>query len=144
MDGTSTGTRHAIAWERRWSELRRWQLYAGPDPAGRDYWAGWIMRSRTSQGQETFFTLFWHNVIRRFTKSRLPAGLDYTTAHRNTAGKYFLELPVYLLPWTLLVAAALRRAWMGRIPRAGRHAVAVRLERFSTVFDRAVSSSYRA
>ena len=100
-----------IAWERRWSELRRWQLYVGLilqiaiiGP--------WIYAvTRTNQGQETLLTLFWHNVVGRFTRISAPAGLDYTTAHRNTAGKYFLELPVYLLPWTLLVAAALRRAW---------------------------------
>jgi 4-amino-4-deoxy-L-arabinose transferase-like glycosyltransferase len=100
-----------IAWERRWSELRRWQLYAGLilqiaiiGP--------WIYAvTRTSQGQEALLTLFWHNVVGRFTRITAPAGLDYTTAHRNTIGKYFIELPVYLLPWTLLVAAALKRAW---------------------------------
>jgi 4-amino-4-deoxy-L-arabinose transferase-like glycosyltransferase len=100
-----------IAWERRWSELRRWQLYAGLilqiaiiGP--------WIYAvSRTSQGQDALSTLFWHNVVGRFTKISAPAGLDYTTAHRNTIGKYFIELPVYLLPWTLLVGAALKRAW---------------------------------
>ena len=100
-----------IAWERRWSELRRWELYAGLilqvliiGP--------WIYAvARTSQGQDALLTLFWHNVVGRFTKISAPAGLDYTTAHRNTFGKYFLELPVYLLPWTLLVVAAVRRAW---------------------------------
>ena len=100
-----------IAWERRWSELRRWQLYAGLilqiaiiGP--------WIYAvTRTSQGQEALLTLFWHNVVGRFTRISAPAGLDYTTAHHNTIGKYFIELPVYLLPWTLLVAAALKRAW---------------------------------
>jgi len=40
-----------------------------------------------------------------------PAALDYTSGHHNRPGKYFLELPLYLLPWTLIVAAALRRAW---------------------------------
>jgi 4-amino-4-deoxy-L-arabinose transferase-like glycosyltransferase len=100
-----------IAWERRWSELRRWQLYAGLilQVAIIGPWIYAI--TRTSQGQEALLTLFWHNVVGRFTRISAPAGLDYTTAHRNTAGKYFLELPVYLLPWTLLVAAALRRAW---------------------------------
>jgi hypothetical protein len=41
----------------------------------------------------------------------VPVALDYTAGHRNRFGKYFLELPLYLLPWTLIVAAALARAW---------------------------------
>jgi 4-amino-4-deoxy-L-arabinose transferase-like glycosyltransferase len=100
-----------IAWERRWSELRRWQLYAGLllQVAIIGPWIYAV--TRTSQGQEALSTLFWHNVVGRFTRISAPAGLDYTTAHRNTIGKYFIELPVYLLPWTLLVAAALKRAW---------------------------------
>ena len=57
--------------------------------------------------------LFWHNVVGRFTHISAPVALDYSTGHRNKPGKYFLELPVYLLPWTLLVVAALRRAWDG-------------------------------
>jgi 4-amino-4-deoxy-L-arabinose transferase-like glycosyltransferase len=100
-----------IAWERRWSELRRWHLYAGLllQVAIIGPWIYAV--TRTSQGQEALSTLFWHNVVGRFTRISAPVGLDYTTAHRNTPGKYFIELPVYLLPWTLLVAAALRRAW---------------------------------
>ena len=100
-----------IAWERRWSELRRWQLYAGLllQVAIIGPWIYAV--TRTSQGEEALSTLFWHNVVGRFTRISAPAGLDYTTAHQNTVGKYFIELPVYLLPWTLLVAAALRRAW---------------------------------
>ncbi len=100
-----------IAWERRWSELRRWELYVGLllqvliiGP--------WIMAvTAQPQGREALQTLFWHNVVGRFTKVAGPEALDYTTGHRNVPGKYFLELPVYLLPWSLLVAAALRRAW---------------------------------
>ena len=100
-----------IAWERRWSELRRWQLYAGLilQVAIIGPWIYAVTRS--SQGQEALLTLFWHNVVGRFTRISAPAGLDYTSAHRNTIGKYFIEMPVYLLPWTLLVAAALKRAW---------------------------------
>jgi 4-amino-4-deoxy-L-arabinose transferase-like glycosyltransferase len=100
-----------IVWERRWSELRRWELYAGLlfQVAIIGPWIYAV--TRTSQGEEALLTLFWHNVVGRFTKVSAPAGLDYTTAHQNTVGKYFIELPVYLLPWTLLVAAALRRAW---------------------------------
>ncbi|MDB6042422.1 MAG: hypothetical protein JWM63_973 [Gammaproteobacteria bacterium] len=107
-----------IVWERRWSELRRWELYAGLvlqvliiGP--------WILAvTRTAHGTDALLALFWHNIVGRFTKIAAPAALDYTTGHRNSPGKYFRELPVYLLPWTLLAAAALRRAW-DRVRLAG-------------------------
>ncbi len=110
MDGAGAGAAHLIAWERRWSELRRWELYAGlrcrrsssaPGSRGRAH----------DRGAEALRALFWHNVVGRFTRLPAPAALDYSGGHHNFPGKYFLELPVYLLPWTLLVAAALRRAW---------------------------------
>jgi len=40
--------------------------------------------------------------------------LQYAAAHRNFPGKYLIELPLYLFPWTLLVIAAARRAWRQR------------------------------
>jgi len=100
-----------IVWERRWSELRRWELYAGfllqvliIGP--------WIFAvTQTAHGTEALLALFWHNIVGRFTKIAAPAALDYSVGHRNSPGKYVLELPTYLLPWTLLAAAALRRAW---------------------------------
>ena len=110
-----------IAWERRWSELRRWELYAGlilqALIIGPWIWAV----TQTPGGGDALLALFWHNVVGRFTKISAPAALDYSGGHKNTPGKYFVELPVYLLPWTLLVAAALRRAWdRVRVPgRAG-------------------------
>jgi 4-amino-4-deoxy-L-arabinose transferase-like glycosyltransferase len=48
-----------------------------------------------------------------------PADLQYAAAHRNSPGKYLIELPMYLFPWTLLVLAAARRAWRQR--RASLH-----------------------
>lgn len=100
-----------IAWERRWAELRRWELYAGL--ALQALIIGpWVLAvARTAHGQEALRTLFWNNVMGRFTRVASPAALDYTSGHHNFAGKYFLELPIYLLPWTLLVLAALTRAW---------------------------------
>jgi len=100
-----------IAWERRWSELRRWELYAGLLLQALIIGPWIVAVTEQPQGQEALLALFWHNVVGRFTKVAAPAALDYTSGHRNVPGKYFLELPVYLLPWTLLVAAALRRAW---------------------------------
>ena len=49
--------------------------------------------------------------------SMRPQDLQYAAGHRNSPGKYLLELPLYLWPWTLLAAAALRRAWQAS--RAG-------------------------
>jgi hypothetical protein len=57
---------------------------------------------------------FWNNLIGRFTRVDAPAGLQYASAHRNSPGKYLIELPLYLWPWTLLVLAAARRAWRQR------------------------------
>jgi 4-amino-4-deoxy-L-arabinose transferase-like glycosyltransferase len=106
-----------IVWERRWAELRRWELYAGF--ALQTLIIGpWIFAvTQTAHGTDALLALFWHNIVGRFAKIAAPAALDYSAGHRNSPGKYFLELPVYLLPWTLLAAAALRRAWDGvRLP----------------------------
>jgi 4-amino-4-deoxy-L-arabinose transferase-like glycosyltransferase len=100
-----------ILWERRWSELLRWELYAGL-LAQVILIGPWVYEvSQTDGGHDALRALFWHNVVGRFTKVGGPVALDYTTGHKNTPGKYLIELPVYLLPWTLLAAAALRRAW---------------------------------
>ena len=42
----------------------------------------------------------------RFAHLNAPAGLQYTMGHRNFPGKYLLEMPIYLFPWTLLILAA--------------------------------------
>jgi 4-amino-4-deoxy-L-arabinose transferase-like glycosyltransferase len=114
-----------IVWERRWSELARWELYAGFIIQGLII-GPWIWAvTRTAHGSEALLALFWHNVVGRFTKISAPTALDYSTGHKNTPGKYFVELPVYLLPWTLLVIAALARAW-SRIRSGGPGATAWR------------------
>jgi len=109
-----------IVWERRWSELRRWELYAGF--ALQLLIIGpWLLAVRhTASGSDALRSLFWHNVVGRFTRVAAPAALDYTSGHRNSPGKYLIELPLYLLPWTLVVAAALVRAWQrARAPGIG-------------------------
>ncbi|MBS0579781.1 MAG: glycosyltransferase family 39 protein [Proteobacteria bacterium] len=100
-----------VVWERRWSELRRPELYAGLllQAAIIGPWIASV--SASAQGAAALRTLFWNNVVGRFTQVQAPAALDYTTGHHNRPGKYLLELPYYLLPWTLVAAAALRRAW---------------------------------
>jgi len=114
-----------IVWERRWSELRRWELYAGLALQGLII-GPWVLAvARTEHGADALRALFWNNVVGRFTQVAAPAALDYTTGHHNTAGKYLFELPLYLLPWTFAVAAALWRAWT-RVREAGRPATAWR------------------
>ncbi len=50
----------------------------------------------------------------RFTRVDAPAALQYAAAHRNSPGKYLIELPMYLFPWTLGALAAARHAWLQR------------------------------
>jgi 4-amino-4-deoxy-L-arabinose transferase-like glycosyltransferase len=100
-----------IVWERRWSELARWELYAGFALQALVIGPWIVAVMRTPGGMDALAALFWHNVVGRFAKITAPVALDYSTGHKNAPGKYFLELPVYVLPWTLLVLAALVRAW---------------------------------
>jgi 4-amino-4-deoxy-L-arabinose transferase-like glycosyltransferase len=100
-----------IAAEGRWRELRHWELYAGIVLQALVIGPWVIAVAASAHGADALRTLFWYNLAGRFTHVPGPAALDYTSGHHNTPGKYLLELPVYLLPWTLLVVAALRRAW---------------------------------
>src|SRR5229473_645293 len=84
-------------WSRRWPWL--------PSPSGRN--AG-------ADGLAHLKVFFWNNLVGRFTRIDAPDELQYAAAHRNSPGKYLIELPLYLTPWTLLVIAALRRAWLQR------------------------------
>lgn len=100
-----------VAWERRWSELRRPELYAGLLLQALVI-GPWIQAvARTPHGGESLRVLFWYNLAGRFTRIAAPARYEYSAGHRNSLGEYFLELPVYLLPWTALAAAA---AWRAR------------------------------
>ncbi|HEV2229649.1 MAG TPA: glycosyltransferase family 39 protein [Steroidobacteraceae bacterium] len=100
-----------IVWERRWQELRRWELYAGLALQALIIGPWIVAVARSAHGADALRTLFWNNLVGRFTQLSSPATLDYTTGHHNRPGKYLFELPLYLLPWTLVVAAALGRAW---------------------------------
>ncbi len=106
-----------ILWERRWRELGRWELYAGSiaQVAVIGLWVDAVYRGHDGPAHLRVF--FWDNLVGRFTTVAAPAGLQYTTGHRNYPGKYLIELPLYLWPWSLLVAAALRRAWTERLAR---------------------------
>lgn len=106
-----------ILWERRWRELRRWELYVGLSAqfAVIGLWVDAVYRG--DDGLAHLRVFFWDNLVGRFTTVAAPAGLQYTTGHQNYPGKYFVELPLYLWPWSLLVAAAIRRAWVERAAR---------------------------
>jgi 4-amino-4-deoxy-L-arabinose transferase len=101
-------------WERRWRELLRWELYVGllVQAAIILSWVWFVYRG--NDGAEHLKIFFWNNLVGRFAAVDAPPELQYAAAHRNSPGKYLLELPMYLFPWTLLVIAAARRAWRQR------------------------------
>ena len=101
-------------WERRWRELFRWELYVGLllQAAVILTWVWFVYRG--TDGVEHLKVFFWNNLVGRFTAVDAPADIQYTSGHHNSPGKYLIELPLYLLPWTLGVAAAARRAWRQR------------------------------
>ena len=100
-----------VVWERRWRELARWELYAGLVLQALVIltWVAAVYRG--PDGALHLKVFFWNNLAGRFAHVEAPQGLQYAAGHRNSPGKYLLELPLYLWPWTLLAAAALRRAW---------------------------------
>ena len=103
-----------VIWERRWRELLRWELYLGLALQAVMVltWVWYVYVG--PDGAEHLKVFFWNNLAGRFAKVDAPAELQYAAAHRNTPGKYLVEMPVYLWPWTLLVAAAAGRAWANR------------------------------
>src|ERR1700677_4382024 len=108
-----------VVWERRWRELARWELYAGLVLQALVILSWVAAVYRGPDGVEHLKVFFWNNLAGRFAHVDAPQGLQYATGHRNSPGKYLLELPLYLWPWTLLVAAAARRAWLKRTAPAG-------------------------
>jgi 4-amino-4-deoxy-L-arabinose transferase-like glycosyltransferase len=101
-------------WEKRWRELLRWELYVGLalQAAMILTWIWFVYIG--PDGPAHLKVFFWNNLVGRFTRVDAPNELQYAAAHRNSPGKYLIELPLYLAPWTLLVAAAARHAWLRR------------------------------
>jgi 4-amino-4-deoxy-L-arabinose transferase-like glycosyltransferase len=101
-------------WERRWRELLRWELYVGLALQAVVIlsWVWFVYRGE--DGVEHLKVFFWNNLAGRFAQVDAPQDLQYAAGHRNSPGKYLLELPTYLWPWIFLVAAAARRAWLER------------------------------
>jgi 4-amino-4-deoxy-L-arabinose transferase-like glycosyltransferase len=100
-----------IVWERRWRELGRVELWAGLllQAALIAPWIALVLRQPA--GVADLQALFWNNLVGRFADVQTYGGPRYAVDHQNYFAKYFLELPLYLLPWTALVAAA---AWRAR------------------------------
>src|SRR6185437_2446411 len=81
-----------IAWERRWSELRRAELYAGLLLQAIII-GPWVLAvAHTATGGESLRVLFWYNLAGRFTHIAATAAYRYSTEHPNSPGKYFIEL----------------------------------------------------
>jgi len=100
-----------VVWEKRWRELLRWELYAGLGLQAAAILT-WVREVYVgADGAAHLKVFFWNNLVGRFAHVEAPQDLQYAAAHRNSPGKYFIELPLYLWPWTLLVMAAARHAW---------------------------------
>jgi 4-amino-4-deoxy-L-arabinose transferase-like glycosyltransferase len=97
-----------VAWERRWRELAAWELFApvAIQIAAVLPWVGAVAARPDGTGYLRAF--FVNNLIGRFTE--IP-GVGYTRSHPGSPVSYLAQLPVFLLPWTLLFVAAAVAAW---------------------------------
>ncbi len=96
--------------ERRWREMVRPALWAGLPLLALAILA-WVWAvSRRPGGPEALRVLFWYNLVGRVVAIDAPQAHAYSTGHANSPAKYLLELPLYLLPWTFVALAAVRRA----------------------------------
>jgi 4-amino-4-deoxy-L-arabinose transferase-like glycosyltransferase len=103
-----------VVWDRRYRELLRAELWL-PVPFLAVLVVAWVWGvASLPDGRAALRVLFIDNLLGRAVPMASPDGFAYTTAHRNAPGKYLLELPVYLLPWTFLAVAALRHARLAR------------------------------
>src|SRR5262249_23789743 len=97
--------------ERRWSELRRPELYAGLLLQAIII-APWIASVwRGTDGLHVLRVMFFDNLAGRIGTVTSADGAAFSAGHQNWPGRYLLELPSSLLPWTFLVVAALSAAW---------------------------------
>ena len=117
-----------IAWERRWSELRRPELYAGLVIQAVIIGPWLVSVWNAPDGRHALRVLFYDNLAGRVGTVTSADGTAYSSGHPNWAGRYLLELPFSLLPWTFLLVAAARSAWTrfrnGTLNTAWRFAIA--------------------
>jgi len=102
-----------IAWERRWRELWRVEFWicALLPAACIALWVSAV--AAQPDGVHLLRILFWNNLTGRALPIAMEAKFDYASGHQNSPGRYFFELPLYLLPWTVLAAYSLEAAWRG-------------------------------
>ncbi len=97
-----------VVWERRWRELLAWELYAGLALQVAAV-LPWVLAVAAEPEGTSYLRIFFvDNLLGRFTPVE---GVGYSESHRGWPGKYLVELPIYLLPWTLVMAAAAAKAW---------------------------------
>ena len=102
-----------IAWERRWRELGRLEFWL-PALLPIACIALWVSAvAAQPDGVRSLRVLFWNNLVGRALAVSSEAQFNYVSGHRNSPGHYLLELPLYLLPWTVCAWYAFRAAWRG-------------------------------
>jgi 4-amino-4-deoxy-L-arabinose transferase-like glycosyltransferase len=106
-----------IVWERRWRELLRWELWIGALLPLLAIGSWTLAIAHGPQGAATLRILFWDNLVGRAVPVAAPTPYAYALAHRNTPGKYLLELLIDLLPWTALLLCALVRVGRSLVTR---------------------------
>jgi 4-amino-4-deoxy-L-arabinose transferase-like glycosyltransferase len=113
-----------VIWEKHWRELLAWELYAGLVLQAAAI-LPWVLAVAAEPDGAKYLRIFFvNNLLGRFTPME---GIGYSESHRGWPGKYLVELPIYLLPWTLVMVAAVARAWREVRERlAARDAVASR------------------
>lgn len=62
-------------------------------------------------GHDSLRALFWDNLVGRFASYADSRDVIGELGHPNWPGKYLVELPVYLLPWTPLLVGAVVVWW---------------------------------
>jgi 4-amino-4-deoxy-L-arabinose transferase-like glycosyltransferase len=112
-----------LVWEGRIRELKRPMLWWGL-PLQLAIIGSWAaLAAAHPDGREVLREIFVANSIGRFLPTGLAPAENYLSGHHNWPGKYLAELPMYLLPWTFLAAAAIRTAWRAcRDPQPDRSA----------------------
>ncbi len=102
-----------IVLERRWRELARAELWLGTLLLIVAIGSWVYCVDLLPEGRESLKVVFWYNLVGRALPLAAPPGYAYAAGHQNSFGKYFLELPLYLLPWVAVAFAALRRGLGG-------------------------------
>ncbi|MFO1425451.1 MAG: glycosyltransferase family 39 protein [Steroidobacteraceae bacterium] len=93
-----------VAWMRRPGELLRRPLWLTGLAVLALIGAWAVLAARSPGGGSCVRELFWDNTVGRLLPVATPEG--YSGGHRNWPGKYLLQLPWLLFPWTLLALAA--------------------------------------